>query len=47
MKVGHVITVAPGLYLPEYGGCRIEDTVVITEDGYEFINTPTYDWVID
>jgi Xaa-Pro aminopeptidase len=47
MKVGHVITVEPGLYLPEYGGCRIEDTVVITEDGYEFINTPTYDWVID
>jgi len=47
LKVGHVMTIEPGLYIPEIGGCRIEDTVVITEDGYEFINTPTYDWIID
>lgn len=47
MKPGHVITIEPGLYLPEIGGCRIEDTIVVTEDGWDFINTPTYDWVID
>lgn len=47
LQVGHVITLEPGLYIPEIGGCRIEDTVVITKDGYEFINTPTYEWVID
>ncbi|MDA7884319.1 aminopeptidase P family protein [Akkermansiaceae bacterium] len=46
MEPGHVITIEPGLYLPEHGGCRIEDTVVITKEGWEFINTPTYDWVI-
>ncbi len=31
---GHAITIEPGVYIPGLGGCRIEDTAILTADGY-------------
>ena len=36
---GTLITVEPGIYLPGVGGVRVENTVLVTEDGYEPLTT--------
>ncbi|MDZ7733443.1 MAG: M24 family metallopeptidase [Acidimicrobiia bacterium] len=33
LEEGMIVTVEPGVYLPELGGVRVEDTVVVTAEG--------------
>jgi Xaa-Pro aminopeptidase len=43
LKVGDVITVEPGVYLSREGfGVRVEDTLVVTEDGYRLLSHSPY-----
>ncbi len=39
LETGNVVTVEPGLYYPEWGGIRLEDTVVVRDDSVDTITS--------
>lgn len=43
LKAGQVLNIEPGIYIPGKFGVRIEQTVLVTKDGYEMLSkSPVY-----
>jgi Xaa-Pro aminopeptidase len=42
---GDVVAVEPGTVDPQHGGMRVEDLVLVTDDGYELLTERSYDLV--
>ena len=47
LESGNVVTVEPGLYYPEIGGCRIEDTVMLCKKSAKLLSNYHYEWIIE
>lgn len=46
LAAGSVITIEPGIYIPQFGGVRIEDDVVLRDTDCEVLSTAPKDFLI-
>lgn len=46
LEANMTITIEPGIYLPNIGGGRVEDMILVTNDGYEVLSPSTKELII-
>ncbi len=46
LVAGSVITIEPGIYVPEFGGVRIEDDVLLLEKGCDVLSKASKDFIV-
>ncbi len=46
LEVGNIVTIEPGIYIPDVGGVRIEDDILLTEDGIEILTSLNKELII-
>jgi len=48
LEPGMIVTIEPGIYLPDWGGIRLENMVLVTDDGASVLNTLSYEnYILD
>ena len=46
LRTGMVVTIEPGIYIPGWGGIRIEDTLVVRKQGCDYITRTSKDLTV-
>ncbi|GJM69141.1 hypothetical protein HMSSN036_13570 [Paenibacillus macerans] len=41
-----ILTVEPGIYIPDFGGVRIEDDILVTETGIEVLTKSSKELIV-
>lgn len=47
LQAGNVITIEPGIYIPELGGVRIEDDILVTHEGFECLTHAPKQFIVE
>jgi Xaa-Pro aminopeptidase len=46
LRAGSVVTIEPGVYIPDTGGVRIESDVLLLEQGCEMLSSPPREMIV-